>query len=355
MKTSTVSITIMSLVLLLISGGAAQSEIELEPFPGDIKHPALPGATPQLPIFGETEGGVCRPPASWLGGGSAEKPKPPEEEKPKPPEKPFDPCSSLKTRLPYLPEIMDHLDWTNGAALMRDWFSRPANDKPKQDANPNIDTIKMDWVLGYDRAKKVYDKAVAEKVWVNAAAQTLIKNQLIIGKNKLPANVGDKVAFGSVGAEITSAAQMKQFNEDYYFQQRSFNSDLLFDPLDDLFAALADFNFNFVTEGTVERLPDVNEKARYRVTLDKIGIYVQDSYDFNDNPVSLKPTTWISQPLGYWDCADKDASKKPGPGAYYVTNQDFREWREQHGNSKGGDFLVFSDIKVIHVNDSFEF
>jgi YD repeat-containing protein len=85
-------------------------------------------------------------------------------------------------------------------------------------------------------------------------------------------------------------------------------------PLDDLFAALANFDFHFVTQGTVERLPDVNGKPRYKVTLDKVGIYVKDSYDFNDDSTSLNPKTWVSQPLGYWDCAEMDAGKTPGLG-----------------------------------------
>ncbi|MDR1661163.1 MAG: DUF6402 family protein [Azoarcus sp.] len=125
-------------------------------------------------------------------------------------------------------------------------------------------------------------------------------------------------------------------------------------PTDDV-AALANFNFHFVTQGTVERLPDVDGKARYKVTLDRVGIYVQDSYDFNDNPASRNPKTWVSQPLGYWDCAEMDVFKTPGFGAYYVDNDDFREWRDKYGNGKGGDYLVFSDIKVINVNDTFTF
>ena len=267
-----------------------------------------------------------------------------------------DPCAQLETRLPELPNIMQHLEWTNGEALMRDWFSRPKNSDPKA-GTPNIDTITMDWVLGYERAEKVYNQAVADKVWVNAAARKSIEKMLTQNNSNLPANVGDQLTFGDVdeGRSFTPDG-MKKFDADYYFQQRSVNSSLSSDPLDDLFAALANFNFQFVTQGTVERLPDVNGKAHYKVTLDKVGIYVKDSYDFNDHLSAWNdPKTWASQPLGYWDCADQDVTKTPRPGAYYVNNQDFREWRDKYGNGKGGDFLVFSDIKVISVSDSFEF
>ena len=149
---------------------------------------------------------------------------------------------------------------------------------------------------------------------------------------------------------------MQQLNEDYYIQHRVVNSNMFSDPLDDLFAALGNFAFHFVVAGTVERLPDVNGESRYRVILDQVGIYVRDSYDFNDKPGKWnEPQSWISQPLGYWDCEDQEAGRTPGFGAYYVENEDFREWREKYGNGKGGDYLVFSEIRVITVNDSFEF
>jgi hypothetical protein len=303
------------------------------------------------------EGCMCKAPVSYLTGGNTggNTTGAGNAGNAQTPEKTVDPCDKLETRLPELPNIMDHLGWTNGAALMRDWFSRPASDKPKQNT-PNIDTIKMDWVLGYQRARDVYNQAVNESVWANAAAQVEIR-KLIERTSQLPANVGDIVAFGDVGAGRTfTPEQMKQFDEDYAFQQRQVFSDIDSDPLDDMFAALANFNLNFVTQGTVEYLgKDANGKDLYKVTLTQVGIYVRDSYDFNDDPAGLNPGTWVSQPLGYWDCAELDASKTPGPGAYYVDNDDFREWRDQYGNGKGGDYLVFSDIRVINVNDTFTF
>jgi hypothetical protein len=52
---------------------------------------------------------------------------------------------------------------------------------------------------------------------------------------------------------------------------------------------------------------------------------------------------------------NQNVTKLPKSGADYVTNEDFRKWRKKYGNGKGGDFLVFSDIKIINVSDSFEF
>jgi hypothetical protein len=328
-------------LMLLFPASTARSEIVLEPLYLPARSPAtnpastpVPSAASRLSLFEEQpkQAKVCK--------------KPKETE----PEPFVDHCRALETRLPYLPEIMQKLGWTNGELLMRKWFFESANDDPDNGV-PDNEIIKMDWVLGYERAKKVYDQAVSEKVWMNTAAQKVIKSKLNTLNISSQLSVGAKMTFGDVnGRGSLTAAQMQQFNEDYHIQNRPVSSDLVSDPLDDLFAALANFSFNFVVEGTVERLPDVNGKPRYKVTLDKVGIYVRDSYDFND-----KKGNWISQPLGYWDCAERDAGKTPGPGAYYVDNDDFREWRDKYGNGKGGDYLVFSDIKVIDVSDSFEF
>jgi hypothetical protein len=32
-----------------------------------------------------------------------------------------------------------------------------------------------------------------------------------------------------------------------------------------------------------------------------------------------------------------------------------RDWRDKYGKGRGGDFLVFSNIKRFDTNDSFEF
>ncbi|MDR2452745.1 MAG: DUF6402 family protein, partial [Candidatus Accumulibacter sp.] len=142
MKTSTVSV--VSLILLLAPSGAAQSEIKLEAFPeSENMSTPVSSTTSQLPMFGaSTGGGMCKAPVSYLTGGNTggNTTGAGNAGNAQTPGAPVDPCRNLETRLPELPNIMDHLGWTNGAALMRDWFSRPASDKPKQNT-PNIDTI----------------------------------------------------------------------------------------------------------------------------------------------------------------------------------------------------------------------
>jgi hypothetical protein len=75
----------------------------------------------------------------------------------------------------------------------------------------------------------------------------------------------------------------------------------------------------------------------HELTITDIGVHVMDSYDFEGE-----------QPLGYW--SDYSVSRGPSkdPSEFLeVTNKTFRDWRSQNG--KGGDFLVFSDVKRIKL------
>jgi hypothetical protein len=80
--------------------------------------------------------------------------------------------------------------------------------------------------------------------------------------------------------------------------------------------------------------------------VDKIGIYVRDSYDFNGQ-----------QFLGSWRETPPAVSKDPlsFPPYQPVFNADFQRWRST--NHRGGDFLIFSDIKWLDRSppDSFSF
>ena len=84
--------------------------------------------------------------------------------------------------------------------------------------------------------------------------------------------------------------------------------------------------------------------------------YIVDSYDFNDEPLSLNPTTWINQQLGYWNFSSNDVMDEiPFAGGFYYTrvdNGDFREARRETG--RGGDFTVYSDIKTDQTYEAIE-
>lgn len=229
-----------------------------------------------------------------------------------------------------IPTVMRAKKWLKGAKLMEKWFAACPNAHPASGI-PSTDIITMNWVLTYNRAKIIYDELVKEKVWLNDAAKeeiiVLLKRKLLLknkksrfGYPKMPVSVADRdyIQFRKVGGDF----------------------DMAFGVMDDLRAALANFVFRMIMSGIVE--PLLNEKklptGEYKVTIKEVGIYVRDSYDFNDIPGE-------DQSLGNWDIDDNSVGRTIFNGGVSVHNSDFRKWREDNG--VGGDFLVYSDVKYL--------
>ena len=112
----------------------------------------------------------------------------------------------------------------------------------------------------------------------------------------------------------------------------------MFASLDDMVAALGNFSF-YVSPIAGEVGP---ESGRWRVKLLQVGFHIMDSFDFEG-----------SQDLGYWDETTNEVSTHYTWSGTDVTNETFRNWRTTNG--KGGDFLVYSDVKVVTLSppDSF--
>lgn len=116
--------------------------------------------------------------------------------------------------------------------------------------------------------------------------------------------------------------------------------------LDDMTAALANFSLYVAVAGSVrlhfpasaQNIP-LNE-----LTITDVAIYVRDSFDFEED-----------QPLGCWDdqrnavALEWSTAKTIHTGRELtcVDNKTFRDWRRQY--NRGGDFLVFSDVKQVHL------
>jgi hypothetical protein len=241
--------------------------------------------------------------------------------------------------------------WNTAAALQDIWFSRQAHVYPASGAPrgpPDTGTVTMDWLLGFARAKAVYDfKVVAAEYWKTPKAEASLRDWLF----KSGRLQGGAKRFGDLGRAVPVQ------DADYY-QSMSVPTNLFADPLDDLFGALGDYNLRFVAAGRVAPL----DYTDWLVTVEQVGVYVQDKFDFNG-----------FQPLGYWNPSTNQVSKlgglgdsvdrlkrdialSPWPvvqrlaeatdqGAFLVSNADYRDWRAKHG--KGGDFQLFSDLKII--------
>jgi hypothetical protein len=123
----------------------------------------------------------------------------------------------------------------------------------------------------------------------------------------------------------------------------------MFDPLDDFYGAIGKGLLKIAVTGMVTALSG----SRYRIAIDEVGIYLRDTYDFNDDHMSL-----ISQPLGYWgfqgvsrkfqlrwdvEIDERYAEVVPPDRLYAVQNDDFRRYRNVYG--RGGDFVIYSDVR----------
>jgi len=214
-----------------------------------------------------------------------------------------------------IPGIMTANQWTHGAALMKHWFDSTG----KNDTT----TVTMDWVLGYARARDVYDNIINEKVYVNDAA----KQQIIaLAKKKGVYKKGG--SFGSTSGDVET------LDKDY-IQYRAVGS--ILDPIDDLNTALGTFVFRIIVEGSVK-----GRGYHHCFTISKIGIYVRDSYDFKGD-----------QFLGFWNDKTNYGGRNWFKGES-VSNKDFRDYTAKTG--KGKDFIVFSNINSIgfKVSEFFE-
>jgi len=243
-----------------------------------------------------------------------------------------------------IPGIMQNqLHWPKAAALMERWFGSPPNDRPET-ADPERTIIGMEWAMAFERARQAYDAMVTTRAWCDRESQRRISHWLWT-QNKLTSRPM------SFGVQNFSAATPSTLTNDCICTRAVGG---LLDPLDDMFGALGRFDFRAVVRGTVRPMPTsrtapvtTRTTARppstltgYEVRIDSVGIYLWDSFDFNDN-----------QDLGYWN--DSGVTRSPLSGYDLVCNADYRVWRSQHGF--GGDFCIFSDVRTIrrHPPDTF--
>lgn len=226
------------------------------------------------------------------------------------------------TSITNIPAIMRANKWNNGAALMDKWFAGPPTVKPVY-TTPDTTTIKMDaWVLTFARAKTIFDAMVREKVWMNDSAKPIFATRLR--------------ALGMFSPTIGRCFDISNKNvQDQHALHVNFRQvalGMMSTTLDDMEAALANFSI-YVTPLAFDVTP---ESGKFRISLSQVGFHVMDSYDFEGD-----------QDLGYWDESANEASAVFLLHGTDVTNATFRQWRTD--NSKGGDFLVFSDVKKVTI------
>ncbi|MBP5956444.1 hypothetical protein ICA16_12285 [Pseudomonas anatoliensis] len=277
-----------------------------------------------------------------------------------------------------IPATMKKINWPVAAALMSHWF----NGEPWATKDGGMDDVvkrhdafapanyieesivKMNWVLGFERANAAFKHLKAN--WNSPPGINLIKKRLRDNfSNSVPGCY--PVAFNGVA----SAAEKFGYSNNKVVEFEQAGAD----EVNELRAALANFNMRVIAEGSV-----VVTGKSIVFTPSQIGFYIEDAYDFNDG-IAL-----FSQILGYWnfdklvtdpvegaktntklaaemtsliaESTYKQIKGEQSPqqkdeavrryreleGKHYmlVQNSDFRDYRDQ--NKKGGDFRVYSDI-----------
>jgi Family of unknown function (DUF6402) len=250
------------------------------------------------------------------------------------------------------PEVMRHFGLVEGRRLMETWFSRNPATAPYYSAPPV--TISLDWVLKFGRAKDVYDQLIKDVIWLNDASLIEI-GRMLQRKGLLQATT--ETRFGELWRPVTE-------QDDDYINQRAV---IGYQGVDDLGAALGAFDFRLVVAGSVSPIRkyygnDVSFSLRHEVLIEEIGVYVRDSYDFDGDQF----LGWWTYPdnYEYWrlDTFDTGRSSRrypygyvlgmPFEGGELITNEDFKKFRKQ--SHKGGDFLVYSELKRHYVLGSFK-
>jgi len=254
-------------------------------------------------------------------------------------------------RITDIPSVMhSKLGWLNAAALMRRWFKARARTMSIIEKKGEIDprnlqqdaidetTITMQWVLGFTRAKLAHDKLLASWATPKGIAE-LRRNILATAPATLPkGQVSWRFGDLSMPAKVIEETCQVNF----------VTVGALDDPLDDFYGAIGKGVLKLAVTGMVTDL----KNGRRQITIDELGTYLRDTYDFNDD-------SFMSQPLGFWsaqtvrrglmlrwdieiDEVFVEEGTVPEDRLYAVQNDDFQSYRAKYG--RGGDFVIYSDV-----------
>lgn len=267
------------------------------------------------------------------------------------------------------------------AKLMERWFAgalnySPTRDDERAEINQNgqpyppsmIDktTIKLDWILGYPRAKTQYE-ALLNHSWLTTPKAV---DALAIKSKPFRAPYAKIDAWALSGKDIATLHRHFQFqfvgvggSPSQKFDQL-LSSEIDNDGVpDDLTGSLGSFNiYASIAHATFDR-------DTRRATISSVFVYVKDNYTFTDNPgqpsqylghwsrdgVIIVPATGAAELAGIpWP--DYPVSignaRVRGNVHYAVRNSSFREWQKIH--RRGGDFIVYSDYRVVTLSQPIE-
>jgi hypothetical protein len=260
-----------------------------------------------------------------------------------------------------IPDAMDKMGWPVSARMMRRWFANsPAYAMPETiRRGKGVDYLKlpasqiddqiitMDWVLSFPRVKPVFDELC--RAWNNSEGIRVLREDRL-----RPAGWQSGTTF-ALGQGLSSAKALDSASQ---VNSRAFGA--YPDTFDDLFGAIFKATLKLAVVGTAYRS---SQLKRDIFEVDKIGVYVRDTYDFNSswfNDGTAGLGIWSrDRLLGKAEMVEYRMNETNAPvgwmanyikynGFVPVRNRDFQRWQEKHNS--GGDFFVFSDVKWIQPN-----
>jgi hypothetical protein len=251
-------------------------------------------------------------------------------------------------RITDIPDVMQQkLGWPVAAQLMRRWFKGAARTMTKAEKLGDVDprglslamldetSVPMRWVLGFMRARLARDRLI--ETWRTPQGLALLGARV---KAQAPVTLPKGQASWRFG---DLAQPGKILDKTCQVNRLEFGS--MGDPLDDFYGAMGKALLKIAVSGMVTP----QKTGKNKIAIDEVGIYLRDTYDFNDG--------LISQPLGYWgfngvqrglqlrwdieiDETYADAGAVPDDRVYAVQNEDFRRYRDKY--RRGGDFIICS-------------
>jgi hypothetical protein len=253
----------------------------------------------------------------------------------------------MSLTLTNIPRIMLAQGWTNGAKLLSQWFNRAGTRYPNY-TTADTTTIKMDWVLSYPGPKALYDEIFDDQIWSTRKGRPVLEERLKSwGKltnftetfdqtTKSPIQLEKEyVQYRAYGGGYSGYSGSSGYSSSGYSSsgasgdKANLYSGIIYGGLNDLIAGLGAFTFRVVVAGSVTPV----RPAGHEVTITKVGVFVRDSFDFEG-----------FQFLGFWNDSNNTVSGTNPLSGTAVFNSTLRDYRDTH--HMGGDFMVFSDLKV---------
>ncbi|SAK94503.1 hypothetical protein AWB80_06977 [Caballeronia pedi] len=289
-----------------------------------------------------------------------------------------------------IPAAMRLANMPVSAKLMERWFAGQLNYSPtqddervliNQDGQPypasmfDTTTITLNWLLKFARAREAFNILCSREVLTSPAAMRVFRKKIAPFQS----------SFSVITNEICKEDMLK-LHQQFQFQfsavegtwidklksaKALFHKDESFP--DDLTGALGSFNFY-----AAPREFHIRKIGPPTAFIYSVFIYVKDNYTFTD------ATGEVSQYLGHWskkgvilvprdnvltalnipsislpiddDWFESAVSignaRKAGNVYYPIRNSSFRDWQNKH--HRGGDFVIFSDLRVVNFDPPLE-